>query len=331
MISIVVPVYNIKPYIRECVESVLKQSYNDWECILVNDGSTDGSNDICQELAFEDKRITVVCQNNSGLAAARNTGLLHSKGDFVFFLDGDDKIKPETLSNFIRELNECPDSDFVIGHMASFTESSEPVPFPNIVKKEWVVGKNGKVAFKEIHDRLSVMMMGVRGLYRRKFLLDNDLLFKAECRYSEDQEWTPRIFEKAQALTSCETPDYLYRIGREGSLMNTLNPGKIELTLQIYDGWYTKARENAANEFGHSLYDVLMRRYWSFFFLYPPQLAKSDLPTFYDMMDRRKVFARRPPFKVKKGIHECMICLLPSKMICCLTQNWKKLREGLHK
>ena len=88
--SIIVPVYNVELYLASCMDSVLRQNFTDYECILIDDGSTDKSSAICNEFSAKDKRIKVIHQKNSGPSAARNTGILNSIGDYIVFLDADD-------------------------------------------------------------------------------------------------------------------------------------------------------------------------------------------------------------------------------------------------
>ena len=102
LISIIVPVYGVEKYLRQCVESVLAQTYSCWELILVDDGSTDGSTLICDEYAAADQRITVVHQENGGLSFARNSGLARAKGCMVTFLDADDIWLPNKLEQQIQ-------------------------------------------------------------------------------------------------------------------------------------------------------------------------------------------------------------------------------------
>lgn len=101
LISIVIPVYNVAPWLRRCVDSVLVQTREDWECILVDDGSTDESGVICDEYAAEDARITVIHQPNRGLSSARNTGiekvLAEGKSEWITFIDSDDYVTPDYL------------------------------------------------------------------------------------------------------------------------------------------------------------------------------------------------------------------------------------------
>lgn len=96
-ISVIVPVYNAEKYLCECIESILAQSYTDYELILVNDGSTDSSEIIIKEYALKDKRIIVINQNNQGPSAARNAGIMAAEGNFITFIDSDDNVDPDYL------------------------------------------------------------------------------------------------------------------------------------------------------------------------------------------------------------------------------------------
>lgn len=106
LISIIVPVYQVKDYLGECVESLLAQTYTNLEILLVDDGSTDGSGEICDQYAAMDNRVQVVHQENQGLSAARNTGINLLKGEYVAFVDSDDMVLPdfvETLYGLVRK------------------------------------------------------------------------------------------------------------------------------------------------------------------------------------------------------------------------------------
>ena len=96
-ISVIIPVYNVEKYLNACIESVLSQSFNDYEIILVDDGSTDNSGALCDEFAAKYDSISVIHQENKGLGGARNTGIDAAKGSYILFLDSDDTIDPDCL------------------------------------------------------------------------------------------------------------------------------------------------------------------------------------------------------------------------------------------
>ena len=98
LISIVIPVYNVEQYLGECVDSVIAQTYREWEIILIDDGSTDSSGSICDGYAKKDDRVRVVHQTNGGVSSARNAGIEAANGEYLMFVDSDDTIIPETLA-----------------------------------------------------------------------------------------------------------------------------------------------------------------------------------------------------------------------------------------
>ena len=112
MISVIIPVYNVEKFLAECVDSVLAQTYTDWEAILVDDGATDASGAMCDAYAAKDPRIRVIHRENGGLSAARNTGLKAARGEYVYFLDSDDYIEPDTLA-LLLETAEREQADVV--------------------------------------------------------------------------------------------------------------------------------------------------------------------------------------------------------------------------
>ena len=106
LISVIVPVYNVESYVAECIESIQNQTYMNLEIILVNDGSTDNSGDICDQYATYDERIKVIHKENAGVSAARNTGIEAANGDYIAFVDSDDYIAPNMYEDMLRILKE---------------------------------------------------------------------------------------------------------------------------------------------------------------------------------------------------------------------------------
>lgn len=122
-ISIIIPVYNTEKYIKECIESIIKQTYKNIEIIIVNDGSKDNSLSICNEYALKDKRIKVINQKNKGQSSARNKGIKNSNGDYILFVDSDDWIEENMLEILIKKAN-TDLSDIVICSHKIINENS---------------------------------------------------------------------------------------------------------------------------------------------------------------------------------------------------------------
>jgi len=124
LVSIIIPVYNAEKYLHRCLKSVINQSYKNIEIVLVNDGSTDNSGEICDKYAKNDKGIKVIHTGNCGPAAARNAGIENSKGEFIFFLDSDDFIKNDALSLLIENYNQHK-ADIIVGDFNKIKEDKK--------------------------------------------------------------------------------------------------------------------------------------------------------------------------------------------------------------
>lgn len=125
MVSIIVPTYNNEKYLRQCVHSVLAQTFTDWELIIVDDGSTDSTGRICDEEAAKDPRIRVVHRENGGVSVARNTGLDIARGSRLFFIDGDDLVPPDALRVLVEEADRTG-ADIVSGRTVKFSGKNPP-------------------------------------------------------------------------------------------------------------------------------------------------------------------------------------------------------------
>jgi glycosyltransferase EpsH len=125
-VSIIVPVYNVASYLRQCLDSLVSQTLNDIEIILVDDGSTDGSGAICDDYAARDRRFRVVHQPNQGVAAARNTALALVSGEFLMCVDGDDWIDPETCAMAVETLQRHQADILIFDYVREFNGRSEP-------------------------------------------------------------------------------------------------------------------------------------------------------------------------------------------------------------
>ena len=219
MISVVVPVYNVENYLDECVRSVLGLEV-DFELILVDDGSTDTSGDLCDKWAEYEKRIHVIHQENGGLSSARNTGIRNAKGEYVLFLDSDDFLNTEEANQMLEHLIEKP--DVLVGLYRNYYPE-------NLVESQFedehcgdVASRIGKTSIIDFlstvpTDGKSFFMTAWRFVCRREILLNCDLFFLPGI-YHEDEEWTQRLFCCISTVfVSCNF-FYNYRQGRKDSI-----------------------------------------------------------------------------------------------------------------
>lgn len=215
-ISVIVPVYNAAPYLEACLESVLSQTYRDTEIVLVDDGSTDGSAEICDRYADRDARVRTVHKENGGASSARNVGLREAVGAYLYFLDSDDRIVPELLEKLYRSAVEHR-SELVFFDAYAVDEETGAVSETNYSHRETYSPDTGKalmrkmVANKDFH-------MGVWQLfYKRSFFERTGLTFVEGIVY-EDFLFTCQAYCLAEKVSY--VPEFLYyRLYHANSVM----------------------------------------------------------------------------------------------------------------
>ena len=149
-LSIIVPVYNTAQYLPQCIESILKQSFKNWELILIDDGSTDGSAEICEEWAQKDARIKVIHKVNSGQADCRNQALEICQGDYIGFVDSDDWIE-ESMYEVLMDDLKTTNSDIAICN--HYDESKNKTLCKNVSDKRYIL-KNQEIQELVIKDKI---------------------------------------------------------------------------------------------------------------------------------------------------------------------------------
>lgn len=218
LFSVIIPVYNVERYLRACLDSLLVQSFPDWETICVNDGSTDGSLAVLEEYAARDNRIKVISQSNAGTATARNTGLRAAQGDYIFFLDSDDWIEPDSLQIIVNRLH---GEDILCFSGKRYIESTgDYLPADSLTEKTY---ERGMDYYNEnaLLPRDFAFVCVVLRVYNRAFLLQNGLFFDDDISY-EDNLWVPKVLYYARTVSVIPDVLYLYRI-REGSKMQEVS------------------------------------------------------------------------------------------------------------
>lgn len=213
ILSIIVPVYNVEAYLRKCADSLLDQDLpsSDYEIILVDDGSTDGSGHLCDSIAAGHNSIRVVHQQNKGLSAARNAGIAEARGKYIQFVDSDDYLNPNVLGGIINEL-ESNDLDILRINYQNVNAAGE-VFEPNKYSKPFVdYSEEVCDGLTFLNDRLGYACYAVQFVIKGSLLKKEGNGFK-EGIYFEDVEWTPRLLLQANRVASCPTLvyNYLYR------------------------------------------------------------------------------------------------------------------------
>lgn len=225
-ISIIVPIYNVEKYLKECVESILTQSFKNFELILVDDGSPDNSGKMCDEFALTDNRIRVIHKENGGLSSARNAGLDIIKGEYVCFVDSDDFIHKNMLKILNRLLTEN-NCEIAVGKFKKFKDN-DIIDFDNESESFMQTINSEKLIELAITD--NEVTFSVCNKIFKSSLWDG-IRFR-EKTYYEDEDLTYKIFDRAKNCVLCDKQLYYYRINNQG-ITNTLSP-------KIIDQYYTR-------------------------------------------------------------------------------------------
>lgn len=294
-ISIIVPVYNVEAYIEECINSVLTQSFGDFELICVNDGSTDSSLSILSKLEATDSRITVVDKQNEGVSVARNIGLSLSRGEYVLFLDSDDSLKPHALKQLYafatRENADVVIFGMDIDHFGKSGSSYEWIKRKNPTSTKRFKEFSASIFFEEP----SFKPFAFRDFIKRSVLSNNNIWFP-ELPIGEDTLFQFALFPKAHNICLLKDRLYNYRCQRDGSAMNQIKLDQarkglfhIQVVSHAYGIWRSYGIINSCEvQFSN----------WAIGFFYDvfrsasenskPLLAKSFLPVFDRIISKKE-------------------------------------------
>ena len=241
LISIVIPVYNAERYIEKCIESIVRQTFQDFELILVNDGSEDCSLEICEKYANENKRITVISQKNSGASSARNIGIDIAKGEWITFIDADDYVEAEYLEQLCRNITNEERRFIIQGFRQHFSKDEiKRTEF----KKETLVGSDIKKAFEE--NEIFEYGFTIAKLYNRNLVNKFNIRFNEQISYSEDLLFMLDYILHCNSISFVSGAHYNYILKKSG-LSQRYNSFESEYLLFTE---YTKKNQAIANKWG---------------------------------------------------------------------------------
>lgn len=241
MVSVIVPIYRVEQYLRECLDSIQRQTYGDLEIILVNDGSPDHSKDICEEYCATDSRFILVNKENQGLGMARNTGIQHAHGEYVLFIDADDYIREDAVEVLLNTVDQ-QNVDTVIGSFIRVNDQKQEISYYGYsqqytrytgedVKREMLPKMFGSQP--EGGDSLRMSVWGV--LYSTRLIREYSMQFCSEREYtSEDLFFNLDYYQHAQRVCVLPNNLYYYRYN-DDSLSTRYRPNWYEMKQKIFE------------------------------------------------------------------------------------------------
>lgn len=206
-ISLIIPVYNVEKYLEQCLQSILVQSYTNLEIIIVNDGSTDGSLNICNAFAAKDRRIKVLTQLNGGVSVARNAGIEVATGNYLAFVDSDDWLEPDMVEKMVAEISKKPTLDLVMCDTTLIMEdfklqSTDFIRQGYYLKDQIVSDLYPYLLATEDFGKIPIASI-CNCLLKRSVLIENRIRFDRDLKYSEDYLFV------AELLTTIKSFYYL--------------------------------------------------------------------------------------------------------------------------
>lgn len=218
-LSIVVPVYNVRNYLRECIESILSQDYNNYEIILVDDGSTDGSERICDEYSGRYANIKTVHQKNGGVSKARNTGINNCRGRYILFLDSDDFLCENCLKKSMQIIKaESP--DFLMTQIKVCGEENTSEIKNNIIV-------NSESVIETFNNVVDVYLWNA-SIYFADTIKSNNIYFEEGLTGVEDFDFFFKVLFAANKIYVTDICMFTYRVEREGSIMTEMKKGSFD-------------------------------------------------------------------------------------------------------
>lgn len=228
LLTVVIPVYNVEKYLKRCLESILSQEWKCYDILLIDDGSADNSPQICDDYVKEYDFISVIHKENSGLSEARNTGILHAKGEYVYFPDSDDWIEPQTFVELAEEL-ESREFD-IISFNREFVKSEEEIILSE-PKTDQVY--KGKEAFVEMLKHSYITGFANDKIYKKSLFVENNILFP-KGKYYEDLGTNYKLFLLANRVYATNQKYYHYLIDNPDSITQSWNEKKFRDMFEFY-------------------------------------------------------------------------------------------------
>lgn len=228
LVSIIVPIYNAEKYLDSCIQSVLRQTYTNWELILIDDGSTDKSGRIAEEYGFADERITVFHQKNLGVSLARNQGIDEATGNYVVFLDADDELIEDCLAKTVNIAEET-NADVVAGRSCENQE----------LFQDRIIWTGAKALENSLKDHLFTYSACAK-LIRREFI--GKTRFTPDIRINEDSYFVFQLLCKQNVFVLTNDVIYFYRANSESSSRTVFSEKYFDI-LKVSDLKYKKIEE----------------------------------------------------------------------------------------
>ena len=276
-VSVVIPVYNVISFLERCVNSVLRQTYKDLEIILVDDGSTDGSGELCDKIATSDTRIRVIHQENQGLSGARNTGILQARGEYIAFLDSDDEW---LLSDGLERLIQMGNIDLISFKRVDIWYENRRTTSADYDTEKIDQMTDTQAIFSYLVTTQQLHISACFLLVRRKILLNHEVFFPSGI-ISEDVFWSMQLWQHLKSVKFINLDLYGYH-HREGSITKKVTIRVFQSYNHIFTYWKEQCDAGCKNAKAILAYMANMWVSRGYDYLY---LTNTDKPEAISILD----------------------------------------------
>ena len=248
-ISVIVPVYNVEQYLEKCIDSILNQTFKEFEIILVDDGSIDKSGDICDEYAKKDKRINVIHNINQGVSAARNIGIRIAKGNYIQFVDADDWIDREFLENAYTKITKELSDVVFMG--IKYQNLEDKFVIEKLASNDLVYNANKNIYY----DAIRLMKEDLFGftwckLLKKSIIDDNNIFFDETISLAEDEKFTCDYYRYVQKISISDRAYYNYvKHGKKRKNLCSIKVNDILNKDKIFNSWVKLLKSNNNDKF----------------------------------------------------------------------------------
>lgn len=258
VISIIVPVYNVEEYVSKCIGSMLSLNMELIEILIIDDGSTDTSGNICDCFAEEHSNIYVFHQNNQGLSAARNRGIREARGKFLLFVDSDDYIESEIVEKIINAVQIKPDLEVIFLTAKKVYPNGKQIYLDEIFDRDKIINHNQEEVIKYLASLKKYPGSACTKAVKKSLIVQNKIFFE-EGKTSEDLKWCLQVFLNANKFDVLQGDYYFYRQQREGSITQSYNENKLFCMMEVISDSCILAKSNVAVE--EAIYSFMAYEY----------------------------------------------------------------------
>lgn len=282
LISIIVPVYNVERCLRKCIDSILEQTYTNWELLLIDDGSTDTSGKLCDFYSSKDDRIKVFHQKNGGVSSARNVGVDNASGEWVTFIDSDDWIKPTHLECFI---NNSEGVDMVsMGFFAYNWQFLED----KVINEPDCLVRGNKLQDYLLHQYITSQMGFVWcKMFRRSIIERYNIRYNINYRFMEDAEFVATYCSHIESLYNSASATYQYKFTAPGKKFGYQE--NYPLMVSIYKAFLNiKGTEESKKYVSNTFYNSCLRALYLDASFMRVQRLDSNIKSFYSLFSKKR-------------------------------------------